>query len=1829
MPHATQELPGYEYRAPLHDSSASTVYRACRSADGARVVVKRSNGSAVSARQLTRYRNELKLLRTLAIDGVVKVYDLVRHEGQIALILEDLSGPSLRQWLERFPNAPLDERLAIAARLAAIVADLHAARVIHKDITSHNVVYQPEQRRCTLIDFGIATRLRSEDKKFQAPAALEGTLAYMAPEQTGRMNRSLDYRADLYSLGVTLYELLTGTLPHDSADPLEMVHFHIAGIPEPACERNPHVPQAVSDIVMTLLQKEPERRYHSAAGAAADLSRCLEELSAHGRIEPFELGAADAVDRFDLPQKLYGRAAEAKVLLDSFDRIARGGVEIVLVSGQGGIGKTSLVQEIYQPITRARGYFAAGKFDQLNRQVPFSAIVVALQDLVQQLLTESAESTEQWRAKIQAAVQSNGQLLIDVVPALELIIGEQPPVPGLDPFEAQNRFNLVFQSFVQLFCKREHPLVLFLDDMHAADPASLNLVTLIAAARATEALLLVMTYRDNEVSPSHPFVLAVQEQEKHGVPLGRIALAPLSTANVAQLAADALHQPAAAVLPLASAIQQKTGGNPFFVRQFLEALHADGLISFDRSVRAFRYDIAAVESASITENVADLLAAKLGKLPWGDREALRVAAAIGNRFSLPLLARVYGRPPDVTAEHLELAVANGLIVPISALETLEPRALHSPLVYRQYAFRHDRVQQAAYASIPESARPALHLAIGRELLCADSGAGHDARLFDVVSHSNKGRELLSRAERVTLAELNMRAGMRARNSTAYDLAVECFRRAIELLGEAVWSEHYATAIDAHVRLAESLCLAADYPAAFAVIDAALARAARKIDCLALHTAKTLAYLHMGQMPEALECGQQGAELFGVDLPKERGALQRMLEREIGAILERTAKIGVEKLVDLPRMSDADALALMPLLAHSLPAAYQSDQEMFALICCKMVSLSLDSGNCGLSARAYGSFAALLSNALGRYEDAYRFAKIGVDLCHRLNDPAVLSGTSFLWAMFASHWVKPLDESIELLRQGVKHGLQTGDHQHAGYSAARCISHLQAKGVPLAELRAEADSALDLLSRIGDGTNPAFLWPRIRLIDWLRGERPYGDTLGCAEADEAQCGEIIGARGNKSFEADWFLLLSMLRYYSGAYREAFDAAKTASELLPFAAGFVTRAEHVFFYSLILTALYPCATAAERAQFDAQIKRHRGELRSWAELCPANREHMYLLVEAEAARIAGDPLRAMDFYDRAVTSARTHGFVHIEALAAELAARFWLAQQKPDFARLCLEKALHAYDIWGARGRIADLRQAFGLQAARAAAESATAASTTLGASAERSDPLDFATLLKASQAISGEIVLDRLLGSLIGIIVENAGAESGALILDSGGRYTVRCVKAAGSRAAAVTSVPLERCDSLSHGIVNYVIRTREHVVLADPALRGQFRNDRYVRGQRPKSVLCAPIAHKGELTGVIYLENNQVVGAFTPGRLEALNVLVAQIAVSIDNATLYARQERQARQIEAANAKLEKEIAERKRAEAELSRYRDHLQELVAERTRELESAQGRLVDLSRRAGMAEVASGVLHNVGNVMNSVNVGASLTRDAVHGLHVEGVVRASELIEANADRLAQFLTADPVGCKLPQYLRKLGAALMQDKRSTLAKLDQLIDHVEHMKKIIAAQQSYAKVNGVTEVCTLEEVAEAALAITPGVLRNSGIQIVREYEPLPPVLADRHQIMQVLVNLISNAKHALEPTRNGRRELKVAIAKVEGGVRLEVRDSGIGISRENLAKIFNHGFTTKRNGHGFGLHNCANAAQQMGGSLTAYSDGPGTGASFVLRLPVQYAEQAPMRGATGQGG
>jgi serine/threonine protein kinase len=746
------ELAGYDIIEQIYAGSKTLVYRGLRQRDRQLVILKFLNQEYPSFSELLQFRNQYAIAKNLDIPGIVRPYSLEPYGNSYALVMEDFGGVSLREWMrcgewgierqESLSQNHLTEVLAIALQIADILHHLHQNRVIHKDIKPANILIHPESKQVKLIDFSIASLLPKETQEIKNPNGLEGTLAYISPEQTGRMNRGIDYRSDFYSLGVTLFELLTGQLPFPSTDPMELVHCHIAKMPPSVISEE--IPSVVADMVMKLMAKNAEDRYQSALGLKFDLELCLHQLKETGKIEGFEIGKQDLCDRFMIPEKLYGREREVQTLLEAFERVANGTSELMLVAGFSGIGKTAVVNEVHKPIVRQHGYFIKGKFDQFNRNIPFSAFVQALRDLMGQLLSESDAQLMQWQAKILAAVGENGQVLIEVIPELELIIGQQPPAPEISGTAAQNRFNLLFQKFIEVFTTAEHPLVLFLDDLQWADSASLQLLKLLMNDNGY--LLILGAYRDNEVSAAHPFIMTVEELKKTGEIVNTITLAPLAFEDTNQLVADTLNCSTQLAKPLSELVDRKTQGNPFFTTQFLKALHEDGQIRFDRDRRYWECDIVQVNALSLTDDVVEFMALQLQKLPDETQQVLKLAACVGNQFDLATLAIVSEQPLTQTATALWKALQEGLILPTSQVykffqstEQSNVEQIGNP----RYRFLHDRVQQAAYSLIPETERAIAHYQIGQLLLQQISPVAREERIFELVNQLNYGISLIS------------------------------------------------------------------------------------------------------------------------------------------------------------------------------------------------------------------------------------------------------------------------------------------------------------------------------------------------------------------------------------------------------------------------------------------------------------------------------------------------------------------------------------------------------------------------------------------------------------------------------------------------------------------------------------------------------------------------------------------------------------------------------------------------------------------------------------------------------------------------------------------------------------------------------------------------------------------------------------------------------------------------------------------------------------------------------------------------------------------------------
>src|SRR4028119_1984330 len=812
-------IPGIAVQTLLYESANSLVYRAIREADNQPLILKLLKESYPTPQELLRYRTEYRITRELKEAGVVQVYDLQKYQNSLVMFVEDFGGQSLKILMQQ-RKFSLKEFLLVASATTEILGQIHRANIIHKDINPSNIVFNPATGQIKIIDFGISTQLTRETPSLKNPNVLEGTLAYISPEQTGRMNRALDYRSDFYSLGVTFYELLTGKLPFETEDALELVHCHIARQPVPVHEIDPKIPLILSQIVSKLMAKNAENRYQTAGGLKHDLDKCLVQLQQTDSIEEFELATRDITDRFLIPEKLYGRETEVSSLLAAFERVSKGSAEMMLVAGFSGIGKTAVVSEIHKPIARQRGYFIKGKYDQFQRNIPFSAFVQAFRELMGQLLSEPDAQLQTWKTRIMTAVGESGQVLIEVIPELERIIGPQPPALELSGTAAQNRFNLLMQKFVQVFTTAEHPLVMFLDDLHWADSASLNLLQLLMQDRGH--LLVLGAYRDNEVSAAHPFMLTVDEIVKSGAVVNTIMLQPLSQIDLNQFVADTLICDLSLAGPLTELVYQKTKGNPFFSTQFLKSLYEDGQIIFDPPVSplskggskgGWQCDIAQARLTHASD-VVEFMATQLQKLPALTQEILKLAACIGAQFDLDTLAIVREELPEQTASALWKALQEGLILLIAegykCFIPTDDRSNTESITNPTYRFLHDRVQQAAYSLIPDNQKQATHLKIGQLLLHKYSEIEREEKLFDIVGHLNLGIELIVQPqEREALAQLNLEAGGKARNSTAYVAANIYLQTGINLLTANCWQSQYELTLNLYVAAAEAAYLNAD------------------------------------------------------------------------------------------------------------------------------------------------------------------------------------------------------------------------------------------------------------------------------------------------------------------------------------------------------------------------------------------------------------------------------------------------------------------------------------------------------------------------------------------------------------------------------------------------------------------------------------------------------------------------------------------------------------------------------------------------------------------------------------------------------------------------------------------------------------------------------------------------------------------------------------------------------------------------------------------------------------------------------------------------------------
>ncbi|MEM1168825.1 MAG: AAA family ATPase [Cyanobacteria bacterium P01_H01_bin.35] len=1535
-------LPGYQQTNQIYAGNRTLVYRGIRESDRRRVAIKVLRNPFPRFNDLVRFRNQYVITRHLEHPAIVRPLALERYGNGYALVMPDQGAVPLSNY---WPNSSqtLKEFLILAIKLADALQYLTQQRIIHKDIKPSNILIHPETKQVQLIDFSISSLLPKEQQQLINPNVLEGTLAYISPEQTGRMNRGLDYRTDFYSLGMTFFQLLTGQLPFATRDPMELVHCHIAQkVKFPESSEQGYVPEVLQGIVLKLMAKNGEERYQSALGLKHDFERCLQQLETARELIPFELGERDLCDRFLIPEKLYGRDEEVQILLDAFERVAEGNREMMLVAGFSGIGKTAVVNEVHKPIVKQRGYFIKGKFDQFNRNIPFSGFVQAFRDLMSQLLSESDADLSTWKAKILEVVGENGQVLIDVIPELERIIGQQPPVPELSGNAAQNRFNLLFGKFVRVFTTKEHPLVMFLDDLQWVDSASLKLLKFLMEESETGYLLVLGAYRDNEVFPAHPLMLTLAEIEKQGAKLNNLILDPLGERDITRLVADTLVCSEELATPLAQLVYQKTKGNPFFATQFLQGLHKDGYIAFippqsplgkGVSQGGWQCDLTQVRQLSLTEDVVEFVVGRLRKLPEATQEVLKLAACIGNQFDLETLAVVCEQTPEQVATDLWGGLQEGFVLPESEIykffqefddadlkrDDYQEKGVGEARV--SYRFLHDRVQQAAYSLIPEAQKQTTHLKIGYLLLQKTPEEAQEEKIFEIVNQLNYGVDLLTtQVERDRLAQLNLTAGRKALASTAYRAAVEYFSIGRNLIESNAWQQQYRLCLELHTSAAEAAYLNGDLTGMEQLVERVLQQAKSVFDQIKVYEIQMQAYASQTQFIASLQVALQGLQCLEVYFPN--APTPSDIETAFVKVMAQFQTKTIAELTDLPLMQDQTAHAILRLLAGANASAFQAAPYLFPLIVFKMVSISIEYGNSPESALGYALYGTLLIVMLGDWNTGYQLGQLALNLLEKFNDKQIECKIMFVVNCTLKCRQEHLSQTIQSLQEAYQIGFENGDIEFAGYSLLHHCDHCFFTGYPLADLEQKFSVSTLSLEKIREFTSSNIL--RIyhqAIVNLTQGSEAPGYLIGNIYNELQDVPRLQAAQNQKGLFYLYFTKL-LLHYL---FQDGEQAIQTIEILENYLDGGKPNAVFPIlnlYDSLTHLMMSAKVRETEREKFLKRVSLNQEQMNQWATYAPMNYQHKWHLVEAERHRFLGKRFEAMEFYDRAITGAKENGYLHEESLANELAARFYLEWGKEKVAVGYMQEAYYGYARWGAKAKTDDLEKHYPhllqpiIQQAALTLYPLETLAEVVGSnlslpnssksryysSSSNNTVFDFAAIIKASQSLSDIIRLEELLHQLTQIILQNLGGDRCALILpDREGNWQVEAI--ATPKTTELSSEPLEGNANLPIKLIQYVKNTQEVVVIDDlktdlPVL------DEYLIEQHPQSILCLPLLNQGSLIGILYLRNQSTRGVFNSDRLVIVKFLCTQAAISLENARLYAIEQEKNQQLQLSEFRL-------------------------------------------------------------------------------------------------------------------------------------------------------------------------------------------------------------------------------------------------------------------------------------------------------------------------------------
>ncbi|GIW21862.1 MAG: serine/threonine protein kinase [Candidatus Sericytochromatia bacterium] len=1699
-----------------------------------------------------KLENENLILKSINSDFFLKPVFLNKNY----LLFQDFNGITLKEYINK-NNIALEDFLIISIKIVNAISDLHKNNIAHYNLNPYNILINNNK---DIKVFGLENSNKTNVNDLSITIS-SIDLKYVSPEQTGRFNYPIDYKSDFYSLGIIFYEMITGKLPFYSNDQMELIHYHIAQNPDITS----NIPKTLSKIINKLLSKYPNDRYKNCYGIEYDLKKSLESIKNKGFIEEFEIAKYDINPKIQFPEKIYGRDEELLLITKSLEKFKKGNLEIVLVSGDSGMGKSSLIDKVSEEIKKQNIYYIYSKFDNLTQNKPYSSFIDGIRILIKRILSESNEKLNQFKYNLINKLGSSLNILIDLIPEIKLIVGKNfISIVKNEETEIYDNLNNILIKFIFLFIEDNNLLTIRFDDLQWIDQATFNFIKTLIFTNNIKNLFLICTYRENEISEAVKDF--INEIKNAHLSLREIKLNPINVYSLCEILSDIFSLPIEKVSNLANVLINKTGGNPFFIQHFINSLSENQIIKFDKN-NQWTWDIDKINELEGTENLISIVMNRIHSLNKETFEILKTAAFIGNNFNLDLLSFIFNKNNNEIKNIIYEAIKQNITI----------------ISENYFKFIHDKIQDIIYNSFSEQEKKLLHYKIGKLLLNNVSKEHLDIYLFEIVNQLNLSYELIKDYnEKYNFAILNFKSGQKAKKALAFSLALKYFSMSLKIFEKEDWVKDYNILFSLYTELAHCHYFLSNFEKSEKLLLKVYKKTNNNLDKAILCEKLAFLYLSMNKLKTSIEYSINGLRFLGTNISFGIKNLETYLYYFF--IKRKIQKINF---LDFEKNINNDFKYILKLSLYSalITASYMHDRQLMFLAILKMFKSVLKNGSNYYSSFSFISLAVLLdSKNINNSEIIHEARKLG----ETFENNVMKMRLNFIYACLINPWRNHLKSSIDILSINSKFNVDNSDPIYYSYSINYILLYLFLIGNNIDDIYNKIEIYSEKIYKINNPDSIDIFTLTKQLILNLKGMTYNFVSLSDDNFNEELFFKDLKKKKNYTTIAIAHFIKMLIFFLLGNYDKALEHAEEFEKNKDFLLGNILIAEFLFYYSLILIAKFSKSPNIIFKRYLKIIKNNQKQLKQFSEKCVSNFLAKYYLVDAELKRIKKDNEGALALYKKSIELADKYNYINIKAIANELVAKFMIYQGKNQEAREYISNSYNDFNFLGAKSKVLDIEKKYSYYLYHINYRST---SNTGNLQINEDIELDLNTIMKAYQALSEEVFLDKLISKYMKIVIENAGAQKGYLILNQNSKFVVISEYTINSREATIfEGIDLNEFDYLAKSVVNYVQRTNKEIIIDDAYNDVIFLSDKYILENKPKSIICIPILKQQELLGILYLENNLTLGAFTYNRVKLLKLVSSQLAISLENAKLY-------NDMRNLNIKLEEN--------------KTILEETVNRRTKELKLTQRKLIENAYTSGIAEITTGLLHNIGNVLNSINVSNQIINDIISNSKINGLIKANNLLRENINNLENFILNNEKGRKLLEYYLKIGDSLLKENEDLKKEIKLLSEKIFLIKNIINTQQSYAKKDFMIESVYIENIIEDVLSMHYETLTKENINVIKKYSKTPKINIQKSKVLSILFNLIKNARDALVDTKEKIIEIRTIVK--DNYVVLSFTDNGIGIDKENLNKIFTHGFTTKKNGHGFGLHTCANAMTEMNGKIAVESEGKNKGATFHLYFPI----------------